>query len=291
MNRIFYHEAHLGRIPIGTMIRIDVLSISFKNNDRPCIVFDDDRADSDNHCNERWNIKSINCTTKVHQMTSCDESIQSEYSKASVTLSSNSNRTSDHCHTMRRLYRNLKSRNDKFGRGRRRCNNDKLQEPDSKFTIIEEPKCSNDHDTLHINAPNRNISFTLERRVNDGIFKPWSDNVSDEILCFSTKEQMDERINHSIVCHDSSDIAIQDMDDDTEEEESLIGLQFLTDDYDDTDDRGTNDDGQNDMQQLFFTPSNVDKSFCLSSDSDECSTETVDTVSGVSDSTRISYGP
>lgn len=278
------NEAHLCRIPI-TMIRIDLLSISFNDRDRPCIVFDDSRADG-NRFNE---------PTKTWLNTN-DESIRNP--NATVYkghMHSPTNLTSDCRHIMRRFYRNLKSstgKGNKFESGRRCCRSiisDKLKVPQSKYPLIDEqPSWKEDQETLNANMSTRSTSLTLEQNAGGCLGNTSNDNTDDEMSSCPTKVHMDERMNELCSFQGMSDVPIGNFDDDVkEEEDSLLGLQFLSDD-DDIDDHVSIDVVRIDMNFFFPLLSlNVDKSFCFSSDSDEYSTDTIDTSLGLSDSTKI----
>lgn len=260
------------------MIRIHIPSISFNKNDLPCIVFDDCRTVCNSFDAQR-KLKPID-PTKRRQETDKDESIHNpeatvtKTSKAARVLHSHTNLTSDHSNTMRRFYRNLKPSGNKIDRMQHR-RIDKLKEPDAKHPIIkEQPFLKENHEPLHVNGPTESSLLTLQPRANGRIDNTCNENVDDGTSLRSVKAHMDEKLIDLSIFQDLLSVTneeIKDADDVQDDEESLLGLQFL------------HDDDEIDDHAFTSLPSHVDRSFCISSDSDAYSTDTVDTASGVSD--------
>ena len=197
---------------------------------------------------------------------------------------------SDHRHTMRRFYRNWKaSSGDKFDRRWHR-RSDKLKEPDVKHPIIKEQPCLKENHE----GPSQSSSRTSEGMVNGCVENTCNENADDGTSSNYIKAHVHEALNDLSMFQDSMGVTndeIEVVDDVEEEDESLLGLQFLLDD-DEIDDHVKSDANCTDLKRVFPSlPWYADRSFCISSDSDEYSTDTVDTSSGVSDSTRKSYYP
>ena len=171
-----------------------------------------------------------------------------------------------------------------------RSSKDKVKvEPESTHPILDEPKCFDDHGTLLFHGLHRCTSPTIDIRLTDGGAVTRHENV-DVPVVLSTTMHMDGTLEN--MCHlpDSSEDTLSpasstNLGDVEDEEESLLGLQFLTE----------HDDGEHDATMLYrtdvklYVPLLGDKSFCLSSDTDDDSTDTVDSSSMAPEATKIYY--
>lgn len=196
---------------------------------------------------------------------------------------------------MRGLYHNFKSNKNKAKRQRFRSKG-KLTEPESKLPMLDQQKCLDDSRTLSIHIwKSRSTSPVADiLLLTDNITE--SCNKNDNVPLLSTNLYNDTLPLPPVSpgfhsCPKLKDDVGNDVE---EEEESLLGLKFLTEYDDDHQDAATIVE-RSDMK-LLVPPAlslslNGDKnSFCVSSDSDEYSTDTVDSsASRVSEATRIFY--
>lgn len=171
-------------------------------------------------------------------------------SASSRVSSDNAHRPDEHLPAMRRLYKDLKSRSNNFGKG----------------PLKSKDKSNGPHVT-----PNRSTTKTSNKIVADGIATTCSENTDDAISLFSNMDCL--RFDQETP-DDAPSLALYPRKlfkedggvEEEEEEDSLLGLQFLTDDDDNVHDSMIFSHG--DIKVLF--PSlTMSSSFCLSSDTDE----------------------